>query len=532
MLAIGMAVAAPVCQAQNTTSRNTTAQQANNQRNRQTNNQRNQQANSQRVQQDSINAIMDKAVKGDAVAQNEVGGWFYKGINGKKRSYEEALQWFARSAKQGNAQATCNMAICYQTGHGSKKDSTMAVQLYDKAIERGNKEVVALHEKESGKGSLFSSLYLAHCYKDGVGVQKNTQKLAQYYAQASKQGSADASREAGLAYLNGRNSTEAVKFFKVGADRGDLSSTYWYGKLLLDGNGTTQNKDQGFLYIKKAADRKFPMALYQVGNCYRDGSGVKASQEKAAEYYLSAAQADNVHGCWEYALCQMEGKGTARNYESALYWFGKAANKGYSRNFKNHCTASENNNWTTTPFMNYLKAVKAYNEGNMETVMEEAKALKKAKMQEGELLEAMCLTDARYKKANAKKGAKILLSLADKNAAAAYLLAQCYEKGSGVTKDSKQALAYYEKAAKMNYAPAQCILGDMYYEGNGVKRDYPTAMRFYTVAYEQRRMTASAATRMAACYENATGTARNVEMAAKVKALDTNDHQAELFKLY
>lgn len=524
MLALGMAAFAPVCQAQNTTARNTMVQQAANQRNRQANNQRN--------AQDSINAIMDKAVKGDAVAQNEVGGWFYKGSNGKQRNYEEALQWFARSAKQGNAKATCNMAICYQTGHGSKKDSTLAVQLYDKAIERGNKEVVSLHEKESGKGSLFSSLYLAHCYKDGVGVEKNTQKLAQYYAQASSQGSADASREAGLLYLNGRNSTEAVKFFKVGADRGDLSSTYWYGKLLLDGNGITQNKDQGFLYVKKAADRKMPMALYQAGNCYRDGSGVKASQEKAAEYYLYAALADNVNGCWEYALCQMEGKGTDRNYESALYWFGKAASKGYSRNFKNHCTASENDNWTATSFMNYLKAVKAYDEGDMETVLAEAKALKKAKMQEGELLEAMCLTDARYKKVNAKKGAKMLGSLADNNATAAFLLAQCYEQGNGVTKDNKLALENYEKAAKMNYAPALCTLGDMYYEGNGVKRDYPTAMNFYTVAYEQRHMTASAATRMAACYENATGTARNAEMADKLKALDTKEHQKELFKLY
>lgn len=486
----------------------------------------------QRTQQDSINAIMDKAKKGDAVAQNEVGAWFYKGLNGKTRNYEEALQWFARSAKQGNSKATCNMAICYQTGHGIQKDSIMAVQLYDKAIERGNNDVLKLHEGESKRGILFSSLYLVHCYKDGVGVQKNTQKLIQYYVVASSQGSADASREAGLAYLNGRNSTEAVKFFKVGAERGDLSSTYWYGKLLLDGNGVEQNKDKGFLYIAKAAELGFPMALYQTGICYSDGSGVKENLEKAYEYYHRAALAGNVHGCWELACCLVEGRGVARNYEEAMCWFGKATDKGYARNFQNHCNTDESENWVASPFMSYLRAVKAYDEGRFDDVLVEAKALKKARLQESEILEAMCLVNSNYKKASLKKGVKLLQALAGRNSTAAYLLAQCYESGNGVTKDIKQAVENYENAAKMNYALAQCTLGDMFYEGIGVKKDYPTAVKYYKMAFEQKNMTRSAANRLAACFENATGVARDVEMAAKVRNLDSEDHIKELFKLY
>lgn len=482
---------------------------------------------------DSISQTMDRAKKGDAAAQNEVGTWYYRGLHGIKPNFEVALQWFARAAKQGHAQATSNMAVCYQFGQGCKKDSTLAVQLYDKSILRGNDEVIMLHEKESDKGVLFSSIYLAHCYKDGVGVKKNIKKQAQYYAAASNQGSADASREAGLALMSTKNPAEAARHFKLGADRGDLSSTYWYGKLLLDGNGVEQNPNEAFLYLSKAADRKFAMAYYQVGNCYRDGQGVKADIDKAVEYYQKAAYVGNIHGCWELALCLMEGNGLERNYEDAAYWFGRAAKRTYSNQFKKLCDAKEEDNWTGTPFMSYLRAIKALHEGNIDQVMEEVKLLKKAKLPEAELLGAMCLIDSRYAKNNLKKGIKQLQQLAEDSAPAAYQLALCHEKGIGVEKDAKQALEHYEKAADMGYALAQCMLGDMYYDGvGGVDKDYEAAVKYYKMALAQQHLTASAATRLAACYESGNVVERNTDVASKLRSLDTSDPLNVLFALY
>lgn len=48
--------------------------------------------------------ILQKAKDGDAAAQNEVGSWCYNGTNGKKVNYTEALQWWAKAAKQGNVE--------------------------------------------------------------------------------------------------------------------------------------------------------------------------------------------------------------------------------------------------------------------------------------------------------------------------------------------------------------------------------------------------------------------------------------------
>ena len=80
---------------------------------------------------DSIKNVLALAKKGDAVAQNEVGGWYYRGRH-VKQNYEEALQWWAKSAKQGNVQAIGNMGLCYQTGHGIAQDSLRAIQLYQR----------------------------------------------------------------------------------------------------------------------------------------------------------------------------------------------------------------------------------------------------------------------------------------------------------------------------------------------------------------------------------------------------------------
>lgn len=124
---------------------------------------------------DSIKNVLALAKKGDAVAQNEVGGWYYRGRH-VKQNYEEALQWWTKSAKQGNVQAMGNMGLCYQTGHGIAQDSIRATQLYQKSIQKGNKDLFNQNVELSKKGNVFSSMLIASCYKDGIGVSKDASK--------------------------------------------------------------------------------------------------------------------------------------------------------------------------------------------------------------------------------------------------------------------------------------------------------------------------------------------------------------------
>lgn len=81
-----------------------------------------------KAKKDSVAIMKEKAEKGDAVAQNQMGVWYYVGKK-VKQDYKVALDWWAKSAKQNNPDAIGNMAMCYQLGNGIKKDSVMAMTL-------------------------------------------------------------------------------------------------------------------------------------------------------------------------------------------------------------------------------------------------------------------------------------------------------------------------------------------------------------------------------------------------------------------
>ncbi len=165
---------------------------------------------------DSIKKVLALAKKGDAAAQNEVGGWYYRGRH-VKQNYEEALQWWAKSAEQGNIQAIGNMGLCYQTGHGIAPDSLKATRLYQRSIKEGNKALFAQNEELAKKGSVFSNMLIASCYQNGLGVPKDANKAIPYLTVAAEKNCVPAQRDLGMILINDKKATEAAPWFKGGA---------------------------------------------------------------------------------------------------------------------------------------------------------------------------------------------------------------------------------------------------------------------------------------------------------------------------
>ena len=69
-------------------------------------------------------------------------------------------------------------------------------------------------------------------------------------------------------------------------------------------------------------------------------------------------------------------------------------------------------------------------------------------------------------------------------AEAQYNLAFMYYGGEGVTQDDKQALYWFEQAAKLGHAHAQDKLAYMYLNGRGVDVNRAQAYAWYTLAAE------------------------------------------------
>ncbi len=476
---------------------------------------------------DSIKNVLALAKKGDAAAQNEVGGWYYRGRH-VKQNYKEALQWWAKSAEQGNIQAIGNMGLCYQTGHGIAPDSLKATRLYQRSIKEGNKALFAQNEELAKKGSVFSNMLIASCYQNGLGVPKDANKAIPYLTAAAEKNCIPAQRDLGMILINDKKAMEAAPWFKRGSENGDLPCTFYYGKMLVEGLGVKANKKDGANYLLKAAEAGFPQAMYYVGNCYMNGDGLTKNAEQAVKWYRLAAGKGVHNAQWALAQCYREGIGTDINYDQALYWYAEAATKGHNRAFKNLITDSI----PGSPFIAYMKGIKAYSNKDYEEALKQFKVVEKAKISDGKVMEAAILANSSYAKHNIKKGIKLLNDAAETNPQAMYLLGTLYEAGKGVDKNMAEAVSYMKKAANMGYGPAECAFADMYYEGRGVEQDYTKAVEWYAKAYEQGRLNENAAKRYAACYENGWGGLQvDKEQAAEILKGDYKSQLSELLKL-
>lgn len=475
---------------------------------------------------DSVKNILALAKKGDANAQNEVGGWYYRGRH-VPQNYEEALQWWSKSAKQGNAKAIGNMGLCYQTGHGIAQDSLKAIQLYHRSIKDGNKPLFTQNEKLAKEGNVFSNMLIASCYQNGIGVTKDVNKAIPYLTVAANKNSVAAQRDLALILLNNKKASEAAPWFKKGSDNGDIPCTFYYGKMLVEGLGMKQDKKDGANYLLKAADAGFPQAMYYVGDCYMNGDGLTKNAEQAVKWYKLAAGKGIHNAQWALAQCYREGRGTDINYDQALYWYAEAAAKGHTRAFKNLVIDSIPN----SPFVAYMKGIKAYINKDYNEALQQFKIVDKAKVSDGKVMEAAILANSNYSKNNIKKGVKMLSEAAKTNPQAMYLLGGLYEGGKGVDKDMATAVSFMKKAADKGYGPAECALADMYFEGRGVDQNYTAAVEWYSKAEAQGQLNENAAKRFASCYENGWGgLEKNKDKAEALLKGDYKSHIVELLK--
>ncbi|MDR0895748.1 MAG: sel1 repeat family protein [Prevotellaceae bacterium] len=476
---------------------------------------------------DSIKNVLAKAKAGDAAAQNEVGAWYYRGKH-VKQNYAEAAQWWARSAKQGNARAIGNLGMCYETGHGVKRDSLRAVGLYNRSIKEGNDMLFQQNLQLADRGQTFYCVYIANCYKNGIGTKKDLNKAAGYFVKAARKGSVDAQRDLAMLLLNGKKPDQAFEWFKMGADQDDPTCVFYYGKLLHDGVGVKADPQQGMIYLLKAAEADFPMGQYEVAKAYNTGAGVMKNPEQGALWMMKAAHNGVSNAQYNLALDYVNGNGVAVDYDQATSWFALCIPRGHANAFKKLFEEGEGS-LKGSAYHTYLKGLKYYNEKDFDNANKQFKIVAKAKVAEGKTMQGVILANKDYRKYNLKKGIKTLIKSAKAdNTLATYLLGGIYEAGKGVDKDMTQASELLQKAAANHYAPALCYLGDMYYEGRGVPQDYSKAVEYYTQA--QGLLTPNAAKRLAACYENGEGVMVNQAKAESILK-KTNGSTADLLKL-
>ena len=467
--------------------------------------QQEEQVNPQVACVDSINTIIHNAEQGDAVAQNEVGKWYFWGLNNVQPSDSLAVRWWSKSAAQGNERAIGNLGLCYQHGRGVEADSIRAIELYTLSINKGNRKLFDNHLELASKGSVFSNVFLAMCYQKGIGTSRDIQKCVEHYQAASQLNSPDAQRELGLLCMTVNKPEKAVNYFKSAAEKEDLTSVYYYGQLLFDGKGIEKDEAEGLIYMLKAAEANFAQAQYAVGVLYAKGTAVVKDAEQAFKWYYKAAEQQHVRAQLAVADSYIKGVGVSMSYRQALDWYAIS----YSQKAKSvirNMALGETGEWKETPFWTYLEGMKLYYvDKDPESAMKKFKELEKLGIVDGIVMQSVILSDESYKKHDRQKSLEIMDKYAESNPYAAYLYGLEYENGTTLSKDMDRAIELYTYSAEMGFAASQCRLGDIYYEGRGVETDYEKAVKYYMMALKQNSLTEISLKRLASCYSNGWG---------------------------
>jgi len=128
-------------------------------------------------------AVEAKAKQGDAVAQCELGLYYYNGT-GVAKDFVEAVKWYRKAVEQGAAGAQCNLGARYYQG----KHYVEAVKWFRKAAAQEN---------------ATAQFNLGVCYYRGEGVAKDYAEAVKWYRKAAEQGDAGAQFNLGLSYYKG-----------------------------------------------------------------------------------------------------------------------------------------------------------------------------------------------------------------------------------------------------------------------------------------------------------------------------------------
>ena len=100
--------------------------------------------------QEAFNWFYKSAQQGHLEAQNYLAGMYYRG-KGVSQNQSEAVKWYRQSAEQGLAKAQYNLGIIYENGYGVPQNLAEAIKWYRQAAQQG--DIEAQHNLEVMSGT-------------------------------------------------------------------------------------------------------------------------------------------------------------------------------------------------------------------------------------------------------------------------------------------------------------------------------------------------------------------------------------------
>ena len=349
--------------------------------------------------------FLKSAQEGNKFAQYSLANLYYYG-NGAKKNFKEALGWYMRSAKQGQPYAAYAVGNMYENGELAEKDKKKSQGYYNQALSG----FLKLEADGQADDNLFYKIGVM--YKNGLGTEADMDMALEYFKRSAELNNKNGLYEYGKALLLGENITQdipkAMDCLEKAVRLGNLNAKRFLALEYISGEHIEQDIDKGIEMLTECADGGDPLSCFMLGRIYFKGEFVNRDLSKAEKYLLKSDK-DNGHACYYLGRLYLEEE--IYDLNKAVEWLEKAVN------------------------YDEIKAYASYS------------------------LAKILLENNKYH--NSERAVKLLVSAADENNWASFLLGRLYLFGTeDIEKDKEKAMEWLNRSADDGNVYAQNFLNE------------------------------------------------------------------------
>ena len=218
-----------------------------------------------------------RAREGDDEALFLLADRYYRG-KGRSRNHGKAAECMRKAAEQGHAKAQFYLGLFYKTGELDEfieQSYEEAVSWFTKAAKQGEKgakkalkelqeaeekDIVVSCKRKAEQGDVDSQFELASMYRKGEGVEQDLVEAAKWYRKAAGQEHFSAQFYLGLMHQKGegveQDLVEAAKWYRKAAEQGGHAAAQFnLASMYRKGEGVEQDLAEAAMWFRKAADQ-------------------------------------------------------------------------------------------------------------------------------------------------------------------------------------------------------------------------------------------------------------------------------------
>ena len=263
--------------------------------------------------------------------------------------YKKAFYYLSKGYLALDTNCIESLAEMYLKGLHVKRDVYTALELYNKAIEFGDKSIyfkvgkvyedeglnnqaLAIYEQGHNEGNLKCTQRLGVMYYNGEGVTKNLEKAIEYMEIAAAKKEPHAMYVLAVAYFRlnkfGDKTSELVKgLLKEAYELGSPYAADYLACIIINELKEDKEVNRGELvrYIKFGVENDLEESIFKYAYIYEKGIGVEQNYERSYYYYSLAAEKKCIKAMVKIADWYKRGIFLNRNIDLAIKWYEKAA---------------------------------------------------------------------------------------------------------------------------------------------------------------------------------------------------------------